>query len=96
MVQISRSEKRAVTDTSKSALQGQKYRSLFTLYSKDGKRSADVLEFESGKVYLDEAEWVEGTTFENRHGGNLVGPFASSEDAEKFIVATSWFNGAKV
>lgn len=77
----------------KSSLQGQEYRNAFTLYSVDGKRAAVVLEFRSGETYLDEQEWVEGTTFKNRHSGDLVGPFASPEDAEKFIVATSWFRG---
>jgi hypothetical protein len=79
----------------KSSLQGQEYRSAFTLYSKDGKRAAEVLEFRNGETYLDEQEWFEGTTFKNRHSGSLVGPFASPEDAEKFIVATSWFRGSQ-
>ena len=78
---------------SESPLQGQRYRSAFKLYSLDGKRAADVLEFENGETYIDELEWVEGTTYENRHSGSLVGPFASPEDAEKFVVATSWFSG---
>jgi hypothetical protein len=34
---------------------------------------------------------VEGTTFSDRHSGNMVGPFASPADAEQFIVATAWF-----
>ncbi|HEY2009849.1 MAG TPA: hypothetical protein VGH23_12720 [Rhizomicrobium sp.] len=76
-----------------SPLLGLEYRSAFTLYSLDGKRAADVLEFSNGKTYLDEKEWVEGTTFKNRHDGRLVGPFASSADAESFIVKTSWFCG---
>lgn len=78
---------------SKSSLQGQEYRSAFTLYSADGKRAADVLEFRNGGTFLDEKEWLEGTTFKNRHGGSLVGPFASPDDARKFIVTTSWFRG---
>ena len=77
----------------KISLQGQEYRSAFTLYSADGNRAAYVLEFRNGETYLDEREWLEGTTFENRHAGNLVGPFSSPEDARKFIVATSWFRG---
>lgn len=76
-----------------SSLQGLEYRSAFTLYSVDGKRAAEGLEFRNGETYLDEQEWLEGTTFKNRHSGSLVGPFASPEDAEKFIVATSWFRG---
>lgn len=79
---------------SKSPIQGQEYRSVFKLYSEDGKRLADVLEFRNGETYLDEQECVEGTTFKNRHSGSLVGPFASPEEAEKFIVATPWFRGS--
>lgn len=78
---------------SRFSLEGQEYRSAFMLYSADGKRVADVLEFRNGETFLDEREWLEGTTFRNRHAGNLVGPFASSEDARNFIVATSWFRG---
>jgi len=79
----------------KSSPQGQEYRSAFTLYSVDGKRAAEVLEFRNGETYLDEKEWFEGTTFKNRHSGNLVGPFASPEEAKKIIVATSWFRGSQ-
>jgi hypothetical protein len=79
---------------SKSPVQGQEYRSAFKLYSEDGKRAADVLEFRDGGIYLDEQEWVEGTTFKNRHSGRLVGPFAAPADAENFIVATPWFRGS--
>jgi len=79
---------------SKPSLQGQEYRIAFKLYSEDGKRAADVLEFRNGETYLDEQEWVEGTTFKNRHSGRLVGPFASPTDAENFIVATPWFCGS--
>lgn len=78
-----------------SSLQGKECRSAFTLYSVDGKRAAEALEFRNGETYLDEQEWFEGTTFKNRHSGQLVGPFASPEDAEKFIVATSWFRGSQ-
>jgi hypothetical protein len=83
-----------MTDSPKPSLQGQEYRSVVTLYSKDGKRATDVLEFQNGETYLDEQEWVEGTTFKNRHSGRLVGPFASPTDAEQFIVTTSWFRGS--
>ena len=79
----------------RSSLQGQEYRSAFTLYSVDGKRAAEVLEFRNGETYLDEQEWFDGCTFKNRHCGSLVGPFASPEEAEKFIVATSWFRGSQ-
>jgi hypothetical protein len=77
----------------KSSLHGKEYRSAFKLYSADGKRAAEVLEFRNGETYIDEQEWFEGTAFRNRQSGSLVGPFASPEDAEKFIVATSWFRG---
>jgi hypothetical protein len=79
---------------SNSPIQGQECRSAFKLYSKDGKRVAEVLVFRNGETYLDEQEWVEGTTFKNRHSGRLVGPFASPADAENFIVATPWFRGS--
>jgi hypothetical protein len=77
----------------KSPLAGQEYRGVFSLYSQDGKREAEVREFRNGEIYLAEREWVEGTTFQDRHSGRLVGPFASPEDAESFIVATAWFCG---
>jgi hypothetical protein len=79
---------------SKSPLTGE-YRVAFNLYSEDGKRMAEVREFRNGKTYLVEREWVEGTTFNDRHSGKMVGPFASPEDAKKFIVATAWFRGRK-
>lgn len=74
-------------------IDGQEYRSVFKLYSEDGRRVADVLQFDNGDTYLDEQELVQGTTFKNRHSGRLVGPFASPADAETFIVATAWFRG---
>ena len=85
-----------MTDESESPLLGQKYRSVFTLYSKNGKRSADILEFQNGEIYLDEKEWLAGTTFKNRHTGRLVGPFASPAEAERFIVTTPWFRGTRI
>jgi hypothetical protein len=77
----------------KSPLEGQEYRAVCSLFSLDGKRAADVCVFSNGETYLDEKNWVEGSTFKNRHSGALVGPFASPEDAERFIVATLWFRG---
>jgi hypothetical protein len=81
---------RRVTDKS---LDGATYRVTSTLYSSDGKRAAEIREFDNGETYLLESDWVEDTTFNARHGGRLVGPFASPKDAERFIVATRWFNG---
>jgi hypothetical protein len=52
------------------------YRLAFKLYSKDGKPEVEVLEFRNGGSYLVEREWVEGTTFKDRHSGKMVGPFA--------------------
>lgn len=74
-------------------LQGRDYRSAFKLYSPDGRRAVDVLEFDAGETYLDELERVDATTFRNRHDGCFVGPFASPAEAGSFIVATPWFCG---
>jgi hypothetical protein len=79
----------------KFSLQGKEYRSVFTLYSVDGKRAAEVLEFRNGETYLDEKERAEGGAFKSRHDGSLVGPFASPEEAEKFVVVTCWFRADK-
>ena len=84
-----------MTDDEKSPIAGLEYQSVFTLFSADGKRAAEVLEFENGETYLSELEWVEDTTFTNRHSGRLVGPFPSPLDAERFIVGTPWFCGRK-
>ncbi len=79
--------------SNESPLTGQEYRVAFILYSLDAKRAAEVRVFANGETYLSEEEWVEGTIFKNRHSGRMVGPFASPEAAEKFIVATAWFCG---
>ena len=76
-----------------SSLNGLEYRVAFKLHSDDGKREVEVREFCNGETYLVERERVEGTTFNDRHEGRLVGPFASPADAEKFVVATAWFSG---
>ncbi|WP_414450821.1 hypothetical protein AB4851_17355 [Burkholderia sp. 22PA0099] len=55
-------------------IQAQGYRSVFKLYSEDGKRIVDVLEFRNGETYLDEQEMVEGTTPRNRHWGKVGRP----------------------
>lgn len=77
----------------KTASDGTEFRTAFVLYSEDGKRAAEVREFSNGKTYLLESEWVQGTTFKDRHEGQMVGPFKSPAHAERFIVATSWFTG---
>jgi hypothetical protein len=77
-----------------SSLEGFEYRVVFNLFSVDGKREVEVREFSNGKTYLVEREWVEGTTFKDRHSGAMVGPFASPAAAESFIVGTRWFLGS--
>jgi hypothetical protein len=68
-------------------------RAVFKLYSEDGRREAEVLELRDRKAYVIERDWVEGTMFKARHPGRPVGPFASVEAAEAFIVSTAWFCG---
>jgi len=87
--------KRLLTRRTRKSLYGAKYRVPSTLYSDDGKRAAEIREFDNGETYLLESDWVEDTTFRARHKGRLVGPFASPKDAERFIVATAWFNGTE-
>jgi len=76
-----------------SRLRGLNFRIASELYSEDGKREVEIREFSNGETYLVERERGEGTTFNDRHAGRMVGPFSSPEDAEKFIVATAWFCG---
>ena len=80
----------------KASLAGSEYSVAFNLYSKDGKREVEVRQFRSGQTYLAEREWVEGTTFKDRHSGRMVGPFGSAEEAERFIVQTPWFCGRDI
>ena len=87
--------KRLFRPVSNQSLAGTQYRVACVLYSEDGKRCAEIREFSNGQTFLLESEWVEGTTFAERHSGRLVGPFRSPTHAERFIVATSWFNGTE-
>jgi hypothetical protein len=77
------------------SIDGTMYRVVATLFSMDGKRSAEVRKFTNGETYLLEREWVEGTIFKERHEGRMVGPFPSPMHAEQFIVTTPWFNGTE-
>jgi hypothetical protein len=79
--------------TSDKPLDGAKYQVVETLYSQDGKRSAEIRNFENGQVYLLESEWIDGAGFIERHEGRMVGPFRSPKHAEQFIVTTEWFRG---
>jgi hypothetical protein len=74
-------------------LKGRTFKVPFVLYSDDGQREVEVRGFDNGTTYLVERERTEGTEFQDRHSGKMVGPFASPEAAEKFIVATDWFRG---
>ena len=78
---------------SDKSLDGAMYRVAATLYSRDGKRSAEIREFDNGETYLLESEWLEGTKFRERHDGKMVGPFRSPKHAKQFIVTTAWFTG---
>lgn len=64
-----------------------------TLYSSDGLRSAEVCLFANGETYLREWETDDQGIRVARHSGSMVGPFPSPEQAERFITATTWFNG---
>ena len=77
------------------SLDGTMYRVASTLYSSDGKRTAEVRKFDNGETYLLESDWAEDTTFTARRGGRLGVPFALPKHAERFIVATAWFNGTE-
>jgi hypothetical protein len=75
------------------SLQGREFVVRKVLYTEDGKRAVKICEFDNGETYLDEQQWIEGTTFINRHRNRLVGPFKSPDQAERFIITTDWFQG---
>lgn len=84
---------RILRRTTRSPLKGLEYRVAFTLHSKDGMRAVEVREFSNGETYLVEKEQTQGSDYADRHSGKLVGPFASIEEAEKFVITTPWFLG---
>lgn len=84
--------KRILGWRAEASLRGLEYRIAFTLYSKDASRKVEIRQFSNGKTYMLEQE-AEGETFKDRHSGSMVGPFASPEAAERFIIATPWFRG---
>lgn len=69
------------------------YRIIATLYSRDGKRCAEVCKFRGGKTYLRESEWVERKNYAPGHDGKLIGPFERAVAAEWLIIGTDWFCG---
>ncbi|QBX37134.1 hypothetical protein E4M02_03070 [Brevundimonas sp. S30B] len=78
---------------SQRSLFGQEFRTVFTLCSEDGNRIAEVREFSNGETYLLESERSDSGLLEERHAGQMVGPFKSPTHAERFIVSTPWFHG---
>jgi hypothetical protein len=68
------------------------YRVAFNLYSRDGKRGAEVRERRDGSWYFVDQEWVQGTTFKYRAMAEEIGPFESSSAAEAAVVVRHWFN----
>lgn len=85
--------KRRLEQAANLELSEGEFRTACTLYSRDGKRAAEVREFSNGETYLLESEWHSRGVFVDRHSGRLVGPFPSPKEAERFIVATPWFVG---
>lgn len=85
--------KKLLGGASDKPLERAMYQVATRLYSRDGKRSAEICEFDNGETYLLESEWVDGTEIRERHEGRMVGPFRSPKPAEQFIVTTAWFAG---
>ncbi|HEY1225441.1 MAG TPA: hypothetical protein VGE54_09455 [Brevundimonas sp.] len=73
--------------------EGDAYQVTNLLYSEDAGRCVEVRKFAAGKTYIVERERGDAGAYVDRHGGALVGPFGSPEEAERFIVATPWFKG---
>ncbi len=73
--------------------EGDAYRVVSLLYSEDARRCVEVRKFAAGKTYIVERERGDAGAYIDRHGGAMVGPFGSPEEAERFIVATPWFTG---
>lgn len=73
--------------------EGDAYQVTNLLYSEDAGRCVEVRKFATGMTYVVERERSDDGAYVDRHRGAMVGPFASSEEAERFIVATPWFTG---
>lgn len=73
--------------------EGNAYRVTNLLYSDDAKRCVEVRKFAAGQTYIVEHDRGGDGAYVDRHGGAMVGPFGSPEEAERFIVATPWFRG---
>lgn len=87
--------RRWVRRQSQRSLTGAEFRTVFKLCSEDGNRVAEVREFSDGATYLLESERGDSGLLEERHAGQMVGPFKSPADAERFIVSTVWFTGRR-
>ena len=71
------------------------YEVAFSLYSADGKRSAEVRIRRDGKAYFVDRVWVEGTTFRDLSPGEEIGPYETPEAAEAAAVSRPWFSAGK-